>query len=203
MLIHFSNSAEESTTSTMKKEDLSTNGFDLNKSNIIKPTLYNLLEEDRKVLEDYHKEVDEMFLPRYDVTRQGFVKRDDVLVTIRKSEVTPKVKSDPWLSLDDVQVMINSTLERSVKSSNEMMCRLIEERNGKKFVDPNIHASSSSSSSSRGLTKIVSPRLRIAARKNYTGTVLCKIRPRVEHQSQKELSHISNGPLHSLKRLTV
>jgi hypothetical protein len=86
------------------------------------------------------------------------------------------------------------------------MCRLIEERNGKKFVDPNIHASSSSSSSSsssRGLTKIVSPRLRIAARKNYTGTVLCKIRPRVEHQSQKELSHISNGPLHALKRLTV
>jgi hypothetical protein len=48
------------------------------------------------------------------------------------------------LSLDDVQVMINSALERQAKSSNEMMRRLIWERDGKKFVDPNAHASSSS-----------------------------------------------------------
>jgi hypothetical protein len=42
--------------------------------------------------------------------------------------------------------MINSALERQVKSSNEMMHRLIEESDGKKFVDPNVHASSSPSS---------------------------------------------------------
>jgi hypothetical protein len=34
-----------------------------------------------------------------------------------------------------------------------------------------------------GLTKIVSAQSEEAVRKNYTGTVLCKIRPRVEQQS--------------------
>jgi hypothetical protein len=40
--------------------------------------------------------------------------------------------------------MINSALERQAKSSNKLMCRLIEERDGKKLVDSNVHASSSS-----------------------------------------------------------
>jgi hypothetical protein len=66
-----------------------------------------------------------------------------VPINIRKSEVTPEVQSNPLLSLNDVQVMINSVLERQAKSSNEMMHRLmIEERDEKKFVDPNVHASS-------------------------------------------------------------
>jgi hypothetical protein len=42
--------------------------------------------------------------------------------------------------------MINSVLERQAKSSNELMRRLIEERDEKKLVDSNVHASSSSSS---------------------------------------------------------
>jgi hypothetical protein len=69
---YFGDSAGDSTTSTMK-EVLDTNGSNLNKDNIIKPTLDHLSEEDRKVLEAYHKEVDEIFLSRYEVTWQGLV----------------------------------------------------------------------------------------------------------------------------------
>jgi hypothetical protein len=53
----------------MKKGVPDTNGSDLNKHNIVKPTLYHLSEEDHKTLEAYHKEVDEIFLSRYEVTR--------------------------------------------------------------------------------------------------------------------------------------
>jgi hypothetical protein len=66
---HFVDSASELTTSTMNKRGLGTNGSDLNKDNIIKSTLNHLLEEDRKALEAYHKEVDEIFLLCYEVTR--------------------------------------------------------------------------------------------------------------------------------------
>jgi hypothetical protein len=65
----FGDSIGESTTSTMKKADPGTNGSDLNKNNIIKPTLDHLSKEDRKALESYHKLVDEIFLSRYEVTR--------------------------------------------------------------------------------------------------------------------------------------
>jgi hypothetical protein len=102
-----------------------------------------LSAEDRKVLEAYHKAVDEIFVSHYEVTRQGLIQKDVVPINICMSEVTPEVWSNPSISLNDIQVMINSVLERQAKSSNEMMCRLIEERDGKKFVDPNIHASSS------------------------------------------------------------
>jgi hypothetical protein len=128
----------------MKKGDPNTNGSDLNKNNNnIKPTLDHLSAEDRKALEAYHKAVDEIFVSRYEVTRQGLIQKDVVPINICMSEVTPEVWSNPSISLNDIQVMINSVLERQAKSSNEMMCRLIEERDGKKFVDPNIHASSS------------------------------------------------------------
>jgi hypothetical protein len=79
------------------------------------------------------------------VTRHGLVKRDKSSITIYKSKVTPRVKSNPLLSLDDVQVIINSALERQAKSSNEMMCRLIEKRDVKQLVESNVHTSSSSS----------------------------------------------------------
>jgi hypothetical protein len=144
VLTHFNNSTGESTTSSMKKGDPSTNGSILNRNNIIKPTLDHLFEEDCMVLQAYHKEVDEIFLSHYEVTRQGLIQRDEALINFRKSVVTPEVRSNPSLSLDDVQVMINSALERQAKRRNEMMHRLIEERDGKKFVDPNVHVSSSS-----------------------------------------------------------
>jgi hypothetical protein len=53
-------------------------------------------------------------------------------INIRKAEVTPEVRSNPSLSLDDVQVMINSTLKRQANSSDELMRRLIEEQDGEK-----------------------------------------------------------------------
>jgi hypothetical protein len=51
---------------------------------------------------------------------------------------------NPLLSLNDIQYMINSMLERQVKSNNELMHRLIEERDGKKLVDSNVNPSYSS-----------------------------------------------------------
>jgi hypothetical protein len=59
---------------------------------------------------------------------QGLIQKDATVINICKSEVTPEVRSNPWLSLDDVQDMINSALEKKAKSSNIMMRRLIEER---------------------------------------------------------------------------
>jgi hypothetical protein len=133
---HFGDSAGESTTPTMKKGDSGTNGSDLNKSNIIKSTLDHLSEEDLKV--------EEIFLSCYEVTRQGLIQKDAVPINIYKFEVPTEVRFNPSLSFDDVQVMIHSTLERQEKSNNELMCRLIEERDEKKLVDSNVHTSSSS-----------------------------------------------------------
>jgi hypothetical protein len=41
--------------------------------------------------------------------------------------------------------MINSSLERQAKSTDELLCRVIEERDGKKHDDSNINPSSSTS----------------------------------------------------------
>jgi hypothetical protein len=41
------------------------------------------------------------------------------------------VRPNPSLSHNDVQVMINSALERQAKSTGELLRRLIEERDGK------------------------------------------------------------------------
>jgi hypothetical protein len=58
----------------MKKGDPNTNGSDLNKNNNnIKPTLDHLSGEDRKALKAYHKALDEIFVSRYEVTRQGLI----------------------------------------------------------------------------------------------------------------------------------
>jgi hypothetical protein len=64
-----------------------------------------------------------------------------MLINIHMSEVTPEVRSNPSLSLDDVQVMINSTLGRQVKSNNEIMRRLMEVRDENKIADSNVCAS--------------------------------------------------------------
>jgi hypothetical protein len=128
----------------MKKGGSSVNESDLNKDNIIKPILDNLMEEDRKMLKAYHKEVDELFFSRYLVKRQRLTEKEAVLIVIHKAELTPKVRSSPTLSLDDVQYMINSALVRQVKSSDELMHRLIEEQDRKNLVDFNVGPSSSS-----------------------------------------------------------
>jgi flagellar hook-basal body complex protein FliE len=58
--------------------------------------------------------------------------------------VLSQVQSNPSFSLDDVQSMINSILERQAKSDDELIRRLIEQRDGKKLVDYNVNSSSSS-----------------------------------------------------------
>jgi hypothetical protein len=52
----------------MKGGNLSHNGSDLDKGNILKPTFDTLMEEGRKAFEVYHTNFEELFLSRYDVT---------------------------------------------------------------------------------------------------------------------------------------
>jgi hypothetical protein len=142
---YFDDSAGESTTSntsSMKIGGFGVNGSDLDKNNIIKPTFNTLTEEDRKVLETYRMEVDELFYSCYEVTRQGLILKDTTSVNILKVEVTSEVRPNPSFSLDDVQCMINSILERQAKRNDELMRRLIEEWDGKKLVDSNVNPSS-------------------------------------------------------------
>jgi hypothetical protein len=128
----------------MKKGNSNTNGSDLDKNNIIKPTFDTLTEEGRKGLENYRADLDELFYSCYEVMQQGVVLKDATPIIIRKAEVTPKIRPNPSLSLDDVQSMINSALERQAKSSDELVHRLIEERYRKKLADSNVNPSSSS-----------------------------------------------------------
>jgi hypothetical protein len=123
------------------------NGSDFNKDNNIKTTYDGLMEEDCKALEAYRAKVDELFFSCYEVMRQGLVQKDVAPIVIRKAEATPEVRSNPSLSLDDVQSMINFTLERQVKNNDELTRRLIEEQDRKKLVDSNVNPFSSSSSS--------------------------------------------------------
>jgi hypothetical protein len=60
--------------------------------------------------------VDEIFLSRYEMTREGLVQKDVALINIHTSEVIPEIQSNPSLSLDDVQVIINSALERQTRA---------------------------------------------------------------------------------------
>jgi hypothetical protein len=55
----------------MKGGNSSTNGSDLDKNNIIKPTFDTLTDESRKALESYRADLDELFYSCYEVTRQG------------------------------------------------------------------------------------------------------------------------------------
>jgi hypothetical protein len=112
--------------SSMKGGNSRTNGSDLDKNNIIKTTFDTLTDEGRKALEAYHADPDKLFYSRYEVTRLGAVLMDASLITIRKAEVTPEVRPKPPLSLDDVQSIINSVLERQAKVTDELLCRLIE-----------------------------------------------------------------------------
>jgi hypothetical protein len=96
----------------MKKGGIDTNGSNLNKNSIIKPTFNSLTKEDRKALEAYCKEVDELFFSRSEAMRQGLIQKDAAPIVIHKAEVTPNVWSNLSFSLNDVHVMINFMLER-------------------------------------------------------------------------------------------
>jgi hypothetical protein len=78
--------------------------------------------------------------------QQGAILKDTTSIIIHNAEVTSEVRPNPLSSLNDVQSMTNSTLERQVKSTNELLCRLIEEWEGKKLDNSSVNPSSSSSS---------------------------------------------------------
>jgi hypothetical protein len=86
----------------MKKGGSNINGSDLNKNNIIKSTFDTLMEVDHKALKTYRADLDELFYSHYEVMRHGLVLEDIMSIIIRKVEVTPEVRPNPSLSLDDV-----------------------------------------------------------------------------------------------------
>jgi hypothetical protein len=113
----------------MKGENSGHNRSDLDKGNVLKPTFDTLAEEGHKAFEAYRTNLEELFLSRCEVMRQGTVLKDTTPIVFNKPEVWPN--SSP--SLNDVQIMINYALERQAKSTDELLCRLIEEQDGKKL----------------------------------------------------------------------
>jgi hypothetical protein len=65
------------------------------------------------------------------------------LIAFNKPKLIPEVRLDPSLSHNDIQTMINTVLVRQVKSTDELLCRLIEERDGKKLDATSVNPSSS------------------------------------------------------------
>jgi hypothetical protein len=116
----------------MKGGNFSNNGSDLDKGNILKPTCDTLTEEGRKVFEAYHANLEELFLSCCEVTRHGAILKDTTPIVFNKPEVILEVRPDPSPSHNDIQSMINSALERQAKSTDELLRRLIEERDGEK-----------------------------------------------------------------------
>jgi hypothetical protein len=143
---NFGNSAGESTTastSSIKGGNFGNNGSDLDKNNILRPTFDTLTEEGHKAFKAFCVDFKELFLSRCEVTPQGTVLRDTTPIIFNKPEVKPEVQSDPSPSHNDNQSMINSALERQAKSTNELLCRLVEEWDGKKLDTASVNISSS------------------------------------------------------------
>jgi hypothetical protein len=122
-----------STTSSMKGGNSGNNGSDLDMGNILKPTFNTLVEEGHKAFEAYLADLRELFLSHCKVTRQGTILLDTTSIIFNKPEVTPKVQPDPSPSHNDIQSMINTVLERQANSTDELLRRLIEERDLKKL----------------------------------------------------------------------
>jgi hypothetical protein len=55
-------------------------------------------------------------------------------IVFTKRELIPEVRPNPSLSLNDIQNMTNTALERQAKSTDDLLCRLIVERDGKNIV---------------------------------------------------------------------
>jgi hypothetical protein len=126
----------------MKGGNSDHNGSDLDKGDIIKPTFNTLMKEGRKAFEAYRTNLEELFLSHCKVTQQGTILKDTTPIIFTKPEIIPEVRPNPSPSLNDVQNMINSALERQAKSTDELLRRLIEEWDGKKHSDANINPSS-------------------------------------------------------------
>jgi hypothetical protein len=127
----------------MKSENSSNNGSNLDKGNILKPTLDTLTYEGRKAFEAYRVNIEELFLSHCEVTRHATVLKDTMSIVFNKPEVIPVVRSDPSPSRNNIQVMINSVLQRQAKGTDELLCMLIEEWDGKKLDATSVNHSSS------------------------------------------------------------
>jgi hypothetical protein len=88
--------------SSMKGGNSGHNGSDLDKGNILKPTFDNLIEEGHKAFEEYRANLEELFLSRCELTRQGTHLRDTTPIVFTKPEVIPAVRPNPSPSLNDV-----------------------------------------------------------------------------------------------------
>jgi hypothetical protein len=142
VVTHFGDSAGESTTSntsSMKGGNSGNNESDLDKGNILTPTFNTLMKEDRKAFEAYRANLEELFISCCEVTRHRIVLKGTTSTVFNKPEVIP----DPSPSHNDIQVMINSALEMQAKSIDELLRRLIEERDEKKFNATSVNSSSS------------------------------------------------------------
>jgi hypothetical protein len=117
----------------MKGENSGNNKSDLDKGNILKHTFDTLTEKGRKMFEAYRVNLEELFLSLCEVTQQGTVLRDTTPTVFNKIEVIPEVRTDTSFSHNDIQAAINSALERQAKRTDELLRRLIEKRDGKKF----------------------------------------------------------------------
>jgi hypothetical protein len=95
------------------------------------------------VFKAYHTNLEEFFLSRCEVMRQRTVLKDTTSIVFTKPEVIPEVRPNPSPSLNDIQNMISSVLERQAKTTDELLCKLIEERVGKKHDDSSTNHSSS------------------------------------------------------------
>jgi hypothetical protein len=127
----------------MKGGNSKTNRSDLNKNNILKPTFDTLMEEGCKAFKACSTNLEEFFLSHCEVTRQETVLWDTTSIVFSKLEVTLEVRPDPLPSRNDIQSMINSALERQAKNTDELLCWLIKERDGKKLDNLNVNPSSS------------------------------------------------------------
>jgi hypothetical protein len=110
-------------TSSMNGRNSGNNVSDLDKSNNLKPTFDTLMEEGRKAFEAYRANIEELFLLCGEVMWHGIVLRDTTPIVFNKPEVIPEVRPDPSPSRNDIQVMINSALERQAKSTDELLHR--------------------------------------------------------------------------------
>jgi hypothetical protein len=127
----------------MKGGNSSNNGPDLDKNNIVKPTFNTLTEEGRKAFEAYCTDFEGLFLSCCEVTRHVTILWDTTLIIFDKPEVTPEVRPDPSPSHNDIQVIINYALERQAKSTDELLRKLVEERDVKKLDTTSVNPSSS------------------------------------------------------------
>jgi hypothetical protein len=130
--------------SSMKGGNSDNNRSDLDKNNILKPTFNTLTEDGHKAFEACHTNLEVLFLSRCEVTRHGTVLKHNTLIVCHKPKVIPEVQPDPSPSHNDIQFMINFALEWQAKSTDELLHRLIEERDRKKLGSTSVNPSSSS-----------------------------------------------------------